>query len=94
MLLQNVRVSSILLLCSIPSCKCTTALFLSHSFFHPTHGHLDCFQFLAIVNSAVINIGVHIFFVLVFNLQNIQKPNIAQCQENKQSNEEMGKRPE
>ena len=33
--------------------------FLIHSF---THGHLGCFQHLAIVNCAVMNIGVHRFF--------------------------------
>ena len=33
--------------------------FLVHSF---TDGHLDCFQYLAIVNCAAMNIGVHMFF--------------------------------
>ena len=33
--------------------------FLVHSF---THGHLGCFQHLAIVNCASMNIGVHRFF--------------------------------
>ena len=37
--------------------------FLIHSF---TDGHLGCFQHLAIVNCAAVNIGVHRFFGLVF----------------------------
>ena len=37
--------------------------FLVHSF---TDGHLDCFQYLAIVNCAAMNIGVKDFFELVF----------------------------
>ena len=37
---------------------------MCHSFFihPPTDGHLGSFQVLAIVNSAAMNIGVHIFF--------------------------------
>ena len=37
--------------------------FLIHLF---TDGHLGCFQHLAIVNCAAVNIGVHRFFGLVF----------------------------
>ena len=33
--------------------------FLTHSF---ADGHLGCFQYLAIVNCAAMNIGVHVFF--------------------------------
>ena len=33
--------------------------FLVHSL---TDGHLDCLQYLAIINCAVMNIGVHRFF--------------------------------
>ena len=33
--------------------------FLTHSF---TDGHLGCFQYLAIVNCAAANIGVHRYF--------------------------------
>ena len=36
-------------------------------FFDPfADGHLGCFQYLAIVNCAAMNIGVHRFFGLVF----------------------------
>ena len=38
--------------------------FLIHSF---TDGHLDCFQHLAIVNCAAMNIGVHRFFWISFS---------------------------
>ena len=55
MLLQRIGNPSFFLLHSIPSCKC----FLIHSF---ADGHLGCFQYLAIVNCAAINIGVHRFF--------------------------------
>ena len=42
----------------IPLCKCTM-VFLIHSF---ADGHLSCFQYLAFVNCAAMNIGVHRFF--------------------------------
>ena len=58
MLLQRTGGSFFFLLCSIPKCKCTI-VFLIHSF---TDGHLGCFQHLAIVNCAAMNIGVHRFF--------------------------------
>ena len=57
MLSRRVGVPSFFLLRSIPSCKCTS--FFIHSF---TDGHLGCFQRLATVNKAAMNIGVHRFF--------------------------------
>ena len=58
MLSQRVGAPSFFPMCSITSCKCTI-IFLIHSF---TDGHLGCFQHLAIVNCAAVNIGVHRFF--------------------------------
>ena len=42
---------------------------MSHYFFHSAAGgHLDCFPVLAVVNSAVVNIGVHVSFqIIVFS---------------------------
>ena len=44
-------------------------LYLNHIFIHSSVvGHLGCFQVLAIVNRAAVNIGVHIFFEFWFSL--------------------------
>ena len=38
-----------------------------HIFFHPSvNGHLGCFYVLIIVNSAAVNIGVHVSFQIMF----------------------------
>ena len=33
----------------------------------PVDGHLDCFRVLTIVNSASMNIVVHVFFCIIFS---------------------------
>ena len=58
---RRVGAPSFFLLCNIPLCKYTS--FLIHSF---TDGHLGCFQPLAIVNCAAMNIGCIGSFELVF----------------------------
>ena len=56
MLPQRVGAPSFFLLHRIPLCKCAIV-------FDPfIHGHLGCFQHLAIVNCAAMNIGEHRFF--------------------------------
>ena len=39
--------------------------FLIHSY---ADGHLDCFYVLDIINSAVMNIGVHVYFSILVSL--------------------------
>ena len=58
MLSQGVGAPYFFLLRRLPLCRCTIVFFI-HSF---TDEHLGCFQHLAIVNCAAMNIGVHRFF--------------------------------
>ena len=39
-------------------------------------GHVGFFHILAIVNNAAVNIGVHIFFKLVFWISSDKSPNV------------------
>ena len=57
MLLQRAGAPSFFLLGSIPLCKYTMVFGFSFA-----DRHLGCFQYLAIVNCAAMNIGVHRFF--------------------------------
>ena len=57
MLLQRVQAPSFSLLHRIPLCKCTIVFFI----YLFADGHVGCFQYLAIVNCAAMNIGVYRF---------------------------------
>ena len=65
MLLQLTLFLSFLWLSNIPLCIYYHIIFI-HS---PVDGHLGCFRVLAIVNSAALNIEVHVSFQIIVFLQ-------------------------
>ena len=57
---------------NIPLCICTTTCFHSS-----LDGHLGCFHVLAVVNSATVNIGVHVSFSILVSSGYMPKSGIA-----------------
>ena len=72
MLLQMALFHSFLWLSSIPLYICTTYIYSS------VNGCLGCFRVLAIVNSAAVNIGVHISFRIIVLSGYILRSGIAE----------------
>ena len=65
MLLQNEKLCSFLWLRNISLCVCECVCVYTHHIFFihsSVHGHLGCFHVLALVNSAAMNVEVHISF--------------------------------
>ena len=51
-----------------------------HNFFiqSSVDGHLDCFHFLAIVNSAAMNNGIHVSFSILVSSRYVPRSGIAE----------------
>ena len=56
-----------------------STVYMSHSFFihSSVYGHLGCFHGLAIVNSAAMNIGVHVAFSILVSSGYMPRSEIA-----------------
>ena len=54
-------------------------MYVYHSFFiySSVSEHLGCFYVLAIVNSAIMNVGVHVSFSILFSLEYMPNSGIA-----------------
>ena len=54
-------------------------MYIYHNFFihSSVDGHLGCFHVLAIVNSAAMNIGVHVSFSVLVSLGHMPRSGIA-----------------
>ena len=70
MLLQMALFHSFLWLSNIP-------LYVLHLIYSSIDGHLGCFHVLAIVNSAAMNIGVHVSFRIIIFSEYMPRRGIA-----------------
>ena len=77
---QMARFCSFLWPSNIPLCVCVcVCVCVYHIFFihSSVEGHLGCFYVLAIVNNAVMNTGVHVFFSIMVFFRYIPRSGIA-----------------
>ena len=60
-------------------CVCVCIVYMYHNFFihSSVDGHLGCFHVLAIVNSAAMNNGIHVYFSILVSSGYMPKSGIA-----------------